>query len=69
MTEKTENDQLYQDAVGIVLKHNHSSISLVQRRLNIGYNHAARLIERMEKDGIVSPMNMNGFRSVIKGKT
>jgi len=60
-----EADALYDQAVEIVLKTRRPSISLVQRHLRIGYNRAARLIEAMEKAGLVSPMQANGNREVL----
>jgi DNA segregation ATPase FtsK/SpoIIIE, S-DNA-T family len=51
--------------VEIVLKSRRASISLVQRHLRIGYNRAARLIEQMERAGLVSNMQSNGNREVI----
>jgi S-DNA-T family DNA segregation ATPase FtsK/SpoIIIE len=60
-----ESDALYDQAVEIVLKSRRASISLVQRHLRIGYNRAARLVEQMERAGIVSPMQSNGNREVI----
>ncbi|MBS0545137.1 MAG: DNA translocase FtsK 4TM domain-containing protein [Proteobacteria bacterium] len=60
-----EADPLYDQAVEIVVKTRRPSISLVQRHLRIGYNRAARLIEQMERAGLVSPMGSNGNREVI----
>ncbi len=60
-----EADALYDQAVEIVLKSRRASISLVQRHLRIGYNRAARLVEQMEKAGVVTPMQSNGNREVI----
>jgi S-DNA-T family DNA segregation ATPase FtsK/SpoIIIE len=60
-----EADPMYDQAVDIVLKTRRPSISLVQRHLRIGYNRAARMIEAMEKAGLVSPMNAAGGREVI----
>ncbi len=60
-----EADPLYDQAVEIVLKTRRPSISLVQRHLRIGYNRAARLIEQMERAGLVSSMGSNGNREVI----
>ena len=60
-----EADPLYDQAVAIVLKSRRASISFVQRDLRIGYNRAARLIEQMEKAGIVTAMQHNGNREVI----
>ena len=60
-----EADPLYDQAVEVVLKTRRPSISLVQRHLRIGYNRAARLIEQMERAGLVSAMGTNGNREVI----
>jgi S-DNA-T family DNA segregation ATPase FtsK/SpoIIIE len=61
----SEVDPLYDEAVGIVLKTRRASISSVQRQLRIGYNRAARLIEDMERAGLVSAMQSNGNREVL----
>jgi S-DNA-T family DNA segregation ATPase FtsK/SpoIIIE len=60
-----ESDPLYDQAVQVVLQSKRASISLVQRHLRIGYNRAARLIEDMEKAGLVTPMASNGNREII----
>ncbi|HEU4458155.1 MAG TPA: DNA translocase FtsK 4TM domain-containing protein [Methylibium sp.] len=60
-----ESDPMYDQAVAIVLQHKRASISLVQRHLRIGYNRAARLLEQMEKSGLVSSMATNGNRELI----
>ncbi len=60
-----EADPLYDEAVAIVMKSRRASISLVQRHLRIGYNRAARLIEQMERAGLVSSMATNGNREVL----
>jgi S-DNA-T family DNA segregation ATPase FtsK/SpoIIIE len=60
-----ESDPLYDQAVAVVLEHKRASISLVQRHLRIGYNRAARLLEQMEKSGLVSAMATNGNRDII----
>ena len=60
-----EKDPLYDEAVSIVLKTRRASISSVQRQLRIGYNRAARLIEDMERAGLVSAMQTNGNREVL----
>jgi S-DNA-T family DNA segregation ATPase FtsK/SpoIIIE len=60
-----ESDPLYDQAVAIVTQSRRASISGVQRRLKIGYNRAARMIECMEETGIVSPMENNGNRVVL----
>lgn len=58
-------DELYDQAVAIVTETRRASISLVQRKLKIGYNRAARLIEQMETDGVVSELQSNGTREVL----
>jgi S-DNA-T family DNA segregation ATPase FtsK/SpoIIIE len=63
-----EADPLYDQAVDIVLKNQRASISLVQRHLRIGYNRSARLIEAMEKAGLVSTMDGRGGREVLMKK-
>ena len=63
-----ESDPLYDQAVDIVLKNQRASISLVQRHLRIGYNRSARLIEAMEKSGLVSAMDGRGGREVLMKK-
>ena len=60
-----EADAMYDEAVAIVLQHKRASISLVQRHLRIGYNRAARLLEQMEKSGLVSSMSTNGNRDLM----
>jgi S-DNA-T family DNA segregation ATPase FtsK/SpoIIIE len=60
-----EADPLYDQAVAYVLKSRRASISSVQRQLRIGYNRAARMIEDMERAGLVSAMQSNGNRDVL----
>jgi S-DNA-T family DNA segregation ATPase FtsK/SpoIIIE len=60
-----EADPMYDQAVAIVMQHKRASISLVQRHLRIGYNRAARLLEQMEKSGLVSSMATNGNRDLL----
>ena len=60
-----EADPMYDQAVAVVIKQKRASISLVQRHLRIGYNRAARLLEQMEKSGLVSPMASNGNRELL----
>jgi DNA segregation ATPase FtsK/SpoIIIE, S-DNA-T family len=60
-----ESDAMYDEAVSIVLQHRRATISLVQRHLRIGYNRAARLLEQMEKSGLVSAMSTNGSRDIL----
>ena len=61
----SEVDPMYDEAVSVVLKTRKASISGIQRQLRIGYNRAARLIDQMEADGIVSPAETNGNRTVL----
>ena len=61
-------DELYSQAVNIVIKNQKVSTSFIQRYLQIGYNRAARIVEKMEEDGIVSTSNNAGKRSVLKEK-
>jgi S-DNA-T family DNA segregation ATPase FtsK/SpoIIIE len=58
-------DELYDKAVAVVCQHGKASTSFVQRHLQIGYNRAARIIEKMEAEGIVSPANHVGKREVL----
>ena len=60
-----QDDPLYDEAVQFVIESRRPSISSVQRKLRVGYNRAARLIEAMEDAGVVSPMNSNGSREVL----
>jgi hypothetical protein len=62
---KLGRDELYDQAVALVRKNQMASISMVQRHLKLGYNRAARLIEDMERAGIVSAMNSSGSRKVL----
>jgi S-DNA-T family DNA segregation ATPase FtsK/SpoIIIE len=63
--EAAEADPLYDQAVAIVVKTRKASISYVQRRLRVGYNRSARLVEQMENAGIVGPLEGNGSREVL----
>jgi len=63
-----DSDELYDEAVNFVIESRRASISAVQRKLRIGYNRAARLIEAMEEAGLVSEMNTNGTREVLVPK-
>ena len=61
-----DKDELYDEAVQIVIQSRKASISYVQRNLRIGYNRAARIIEDMEKAGLVTPMQSNaGKREIL----
>ncbi len=64
----SSGDALYDRAVAIVLRDRKASTSYVQRRLQIGYNRAATLIERMEEEGIISPANHAGKRDILVGE-
>ncbi len=64
-SEEEPDDQLYHQAVEIVVQTRQASISLLQRRLRVGFNRAARLIERMEAEGIVSPVEGSKPREVL----
>jgi S-DNA-T family DNA segregation ATPase FtsK/SpoIIIE len=59
------DDPLYAEAKATVIERQRASIATVQRVLKIGYNRAARLIEAMEKEGVVSPPAYNGDRKVL----
>ena len=58
-------DPLYDEAVAIVTETRKASISYVQRRLKVGYNRAARMVEEMENSGVVSAVQSNGSREVL----
>ncbi|MCX5494721.1 DNA translocase FtsK [Kaistia dalseonensis] len=62
-----ESNDLYDKAVAVVLRDRKASTSYIQRRLSIGYNRAASLIERMEKEGLVGPANHAGKREILVG--
>ncbi len=62
----SNNDDLYSKAVDIVVKQQKVSTSYIQRYLQIGYNRAARIVEKMEEDGIISEANNSGKRHVLK---
>ena len=72
MTRETDltkkNDTLYPQACQIVRSTGNTLISNLQRVLQIGYNRAARLIEAMESDGIVSPCDLRGMRKLLAGQ-
>jgi S-DNA-T family DNA segregation ATPase FtsK/SpoIIIE len=60
-----EGDPLYDEAVAFVTQSRRASISSVQRRFKVGYNRAARLVEEMERAGVVGPLESNGAREVL----
>jgi DNA segregation ATPase FtsK/SpoIIIE and related proteins len=61
----TDQDELYDEAVKIVTESRRASVSGIQRRLKIGYNRAARMVEEMEKTGVVGELQSNGSREVL----
>ena len=65
-SDNDDDDELYKDAVQIVIESDKASISYLQRRLKIGYNRAARMIEKMEEMNIVTAIQKNGTRNVLK---
>lgn len=65
--ENESSDELYDEAVAIVAREGKASTSFIQRHLQIGYNRAARIMEQMEKEGVVSPANRTGKREVLVG--
>jgi len=62
-----DGDDVYEQAVKVVMRDKKCSTSYIQRRLGIGYNRAASLVERMEKDGLVGPANHVGKREILTG--
>jgi S-DNA-T family DNA segregation ATPase FtsK/SpoIIIE len=60
-----ESDPLYDQAVALVTESRRASVSAVQRRFKIGYNRAARMVEQMERAGVVGPLQANGMREVL----
>jgi S-DNA-T family DNA segregation ATPase FtsK/SpoIIIE len=63
--ESGELDELYDEAKNIVLTERKSSISYIQRRLQIGYNRAARIVEQLEATGVLSQANNKGNRDIL----
>ena len=66
-TKSNDKDSLYDQAVSIVAQEGKASTSLIQRRLQIGYNRAARIIEQMEAEGVISKADRVGRREVLIG--
>jgi S-DNA-T family DNA segregation ATPase FtsK/SpoIIIE len=62
---QSEGGDLYQQAVAVVMRDRKASTSYIQRRLQIGYNRAASLMERMEKEGVVGQANHAGKREIL----
>ena len=63
--ERSEGDALYDQAVALVCRERKASTSFVQRHLQIGYNRAARIVEQMETEGVISSANHVGKREVL----
>jgi S-DNA-T family DNA segregation ATPase FtsK/SpoIIIE len=63
-----EEDDLYRKALEVVVERKVASISYIQRRLRIGYNRAARLVERMEEEGLLAPGEHGKPREILTGK-
>jgi len=63
--DSAESDPLYDQAVAIIAETRRASVSGIQRRLKVGYNRAARMVEAMEQAGVVSPLEANGQREVL----
>ena len=61
----SEQDELFEEAAHIVVRHQQGSVSLLQRRLKIGYSRAARLIDELENSGIVGPFDGSKAREVL----
>ena len=59
------DDPLYEDAVAIVRKQEKATVSIIQSHLRIGYNRVARLLEKMEEQGVVTPMDASGVREIV----
>ena len=64
----SSGDALYDQALAIVVRDRKASTSYIQRRLSIGYNRAATLIEKLEEEGVISPANHAGKRDVLLGE-
>ena len=64
-SENNDSDDLFHEAVRLVVMHQQGSISLIQRRLKVGYSRAARLIDEMEQSGIVGPFTGSKAREVL----
>jgi S-DNA-T family DNA segregation ATPase FtsK/SpoIIIE len=60
-----EKDEYYEDAVRLVVQKDKASISMIQRKLRVGYNRAARMVEMMEQEGYVGPSDGNTAREVL----
>ncbi len=65
LSESGENSDLISEAKKIILQDKKTSASYLQRRLNIGYNKAANLVEQLERDGFLSALNVKGVREIL----
>ena len=65
LEEEDEADEVYDQAVAVVTEYRQASISFIQRKLRVGYNRAARIMERMEREGIVGPSDGTNRREVL----
>ena len=65
----TELDELYDEAVGVVMSTGQASVSMLQRRLSVGYARAGRLIEAMEREGVVGPHRGSKAREILVKNT
>ena len=68
VTSSITDDDLYKDAIQVVTDAGKASASLLQRRLRVGYARAARMIETMEDEGLISPANGKGVRKILEPK-
>jgi S-DNA-T family DNA segregation ATPase FtsK/SpoIIIE len=68
MVENFEKDELFDTAVKLILESQHASVSILQRRLRLGYTRAARLIDMMEEEGIVGPYRGSKPREILVDK-
>ncbi len=68
MNGEDDYDEMYDQAVGMVTETQQASISMIQRRLRVGYNRAARMVEQMEKDGVIGPADGAKPREVFARK-
>ncbi|ABC22896.1 DNA translocase FtsK [Rhodospirillum rubrum] len=65
ISEEGDDGDLYSQALAVILREGKASVSFIQRHLQIGYNRAARLVERMENEGVISPPNHVGKREIL----
>ena len=65
-SEEKGGDTTYNQAVEVIMREGKVSTSFIQRHLQIGYNRAARIVEQMEKEGLISPANHSGKREILR---